>query len=135
MVTDPQYIRIAFVWDTRQDPKQLAQYLLEPRRGPSSTSRGTSWPSNSLFIRTNHQPFKITIRNESMFHGVGLYRPAHGDYRRQARHTSDGRGYQPASGGDDQPGPSAHHRAGRSRGTTSRTSPTWRRLPGRCSPA
>lgn len=24
----PQYIRIAFVWDTRQDPKQLAQYLL-----------------------------------------------------------------------------------------------------------
>ena len=47
-----------------------------------------------------------------MFHGVGLYRPAHGYYRRQARHTSDGRGYQPASGGDDQPGPSAHHRAG-----------------------
>lgn len=25
----PQYIRIAFVWDTRQDPKQLAQYLLD----------------------------------------------------------------------------------------------------------
>ena len=47
-----------------------------------------------------------------MFHGVGLYWPAHGYYCRKARGGDRRRGYQRSGGGGYQPREIAYHRAG-----------------------
>ena len=47
-----------------------------------------------------------------MFHGFGLYWPAHGYYCRKARGGDRRRGYQRPGGGGYQPREIAYHRAG-----------------------